>query len=129
MESDVHALVCANGEWIRDESWRLDCNGLEESQDFFAIVCNGGHHIGGGLLRLTWFRQLLILCLHCDEAVFVVVLVCLAGVLPFLFPLRDGVSKNLQKLACVRLPVKDRGLCEKWREEDDVAWSPVPLII
>ena len=28
-EPYVHALVRTKGEWIRDDLWRIDCNGLE----------------------------------------------------------------------------------------------------
>ena len=72
---------------------------MEEGQDVVAIICDGGQHLGGGLLRLTWFRPLLALCLDGDNDVFVVLVICFPGVFPFLCPLSDGVSKNLQELA------------------------------
>ena len=45
------------------------------------------------------------------------------------FSHRDGVSENLEVLACVRLAVEDRGLHQKRREEDGVAQSSVPLLL
>ena len=54
---------------------RLDYNGLEELQDVVAIVYNGDQRLGGGLLCLSWFRRLLVLCLDGDNAVFVVFVV------------------------------------------------------
>ena len=95
-ELDVRVFVRAKGEWSRDDSWRLACDGLEEDQDVVAIVCDGGQHLGGGLLRLTWFCRLLVLCLDGDYTVFVVFIVCFAGVFPYLCPLRDGASKYRQ---------------------------------
>ena len=112
-EPDARALVGAKGEWSRDDLWRLDCGGLEEGQELVAIVCDGVQRLGGGLLRLTCFGRLLIFCLDGDNAVFVVVIVCIAGVFPFLRPICDGAIKNLQDLARLRLPVEDCSLCEK----------------
>ena len=97
--NQTRALVRAKGEWNRDDSWRLDCNSLEEVQDADAIVCNGGQRLDGGLICLTWFSCLLVLCLYSDFAVFVVVFVFPAGVFPFLSSLCDGASKNIQELA------------------------------
>ena len=55
-EPDARALFCVMGEWIRDDSWRIDCDSPEEVQDVVAIICNGGQRLGGVLLCLTWFR-------------------------------------------------------------------------
>ena len=107
MEPDVCALLRANVEWRRNESWRFDCDGLEEGQDVVTIVCDGVHRLISGLLRLTWFRRLLVLCLYGDYGVFVVVVVFPADVFPFLLPLRDEVRKIIQELARVQLPVED----------------------
>ena len=96
MEPDARALVRTKGEWIRDDSWILDCGGLEEGQDVAAIVCDGGQRLGGSLLRLTWFLRLLVLSLYADFDIFVVVFVYPAGVFPVLRPLRDGASENIQ---------------------------------
>ena len=95
--------------------WGLDCNGLEEGQDVVAIICNGGQRLGRGLILHSWFCRLLVLYLYGDFAVFIVVVVFPAGVFPFLHLLRDGASKNIQELACVRLAVDYFGLREKWR--------------
>ena len=127
-EPDARTLVRANGEWSRDDSWIFDGNGLEEGQDVIKIVCGGGQRLGGGLLFLKWLHRLCILGLDGDDAIVVVGLVCLACGFLFLHPLHDGAGKNLQELACVRLPVEDRDLHEKLREEDGVAQSPVPLL-
>ena len=48
---------------------------------------------------------------------------------PSFTPLCDGASENIQELACFQLPVEDRVLREKWREEDGIAWSPVSLLL
>ena len=109
-EPDAHTLVRTQGEWSQNELWRLDCNGLEEGLDVVEIVCDGGQRLGGGLLRLTWFRRLLVLCLYGDYAILVIVVVCPAGVSLLLLPLRDGSIKNIQELTHVRLPVEDHGL-------------------
>ena len=53
LEPDARALVCAKGEWIRNDSWKFDCNGLEEGLDVVVIICNGGQRLDGGLLCLT----------------------------------------------------------------------------
>ena len=100
-EPDARALVRAKGEWNRDDSWRLGCDGLGEGLDVVAIFCNGGQRLGGGLLCLTCFRCLLVLCLHADFSVFVVSVVFPARGFPFLCPLRDGAIENLQELARV----------------------------
>ena len=101
MEPDKCALLRAKGEWSRNDPWRLDCNGLEEGQDIVAIFCDGGQRIRSVMLCLTLFCQLLILYLVGDDAVFVTVFVCLAGVLPLLCPIRDVANKNLQDIALV----------------------------
>ena len=108
---------------------RLDCDGLEEGQDVVGIVCNGGQRLGCGQLRLTCLRRILVLCLNAAFAVFVIVVVFPAGVSPFLRPLCDGASENIQELARVQLPVEDCSLHKEWREKDGVAQRPVPLLI
>ena len=128
-EKDAHALVCTKGDWSRDDYWRLYCNFLEEGKDVVAIVFDDGQCLSGDLLCLTWFRRLLVLFFDGDNAVFIVVVVCLAGVFSFLRTLRDGARKNLQELARVRLPMENCCLCEKWREEDSVARRSVPLLL
>ena len=40
-EPNVCALVCAKGEWIRDDSRILDCDSLEEGQGVITIVYDG----------------------------------------------------------------------------------------
>ena len=76
---------------------------MEEGQDVLTIVCGGGQHIGSGLIYLTWFRRLLVLCLYAGFAVFVVVVAFPASVFPFLRPLRNGASKNIQGIVRVRI--------------------------
>ena len=127
--NQTRALVRAMREWIRDDSWIFDGNGLGEGQDVVTIVCNGGQRLGSGLIHLNWLFRLHVLGLDGDDAIFVIVFVCLAGGFLFLCPLRDGAGENLQDLARVQLPVEDRGLREKWREEDGFAQSPVPLLL
>ena len=112
--NQTRVLVRTKGEWGRDESWRLDCDGLEEVQDVFAIVCNGGQRLDGGLLCLNFLRRLFVICLHTTFYVFAVV-VFPAGGLPFLCSLYYGASKNLQEIARVQLPMEDCGLREEWR--------------
>ena len=111
--NQTRALVCAKGEWSRNDLWIFYCNGLEEVQDVVAIFCDGGQRLGGGLLCLTFLCCLLVLYLHVAFAVFVVVVVFLPGGFPFLRPLCDGVSKNLQDLSRVQLPVDDYRLREE----------------
>ena len=101
LEPDARTLVRAKGEWSCDDSWRFDDNGLEEGQDVIIIVCNSVQRLGGGLLCLTWVFRLRALGLNGEDAIFVVVLVCLAGVFRFFQPLRDGAGKNIQELARV----------------------------
>ena len=123
----MRALVSAKGEWCRENSRRFDGNGLWERQEIVAIFCDGGQHLdgscfGGSLLRLTW------LCFDLrgfnrDNAIVIVGFVCLAQRFGVRLPLRDGASKNLEELACVRLAMKDCGLCQKWREEDGESLS------
>ena len=120
-EPDARALVRAIREWIRNDLWRLDCDGLKESHDVFVLVCCGGQLLGGGQLCLTCIFRLPVLCIHDAFDVFVVVSVFPAGDFPFLCPLRDGLSENLQNLARVRLPVEYCSLRREWREEERVA--------
>ena len=128
-ELDARAIVRAKGEWIRDDSWRLDCDGLEEGQDVAGIVCDGGQRLGDILICLTWLLRLLVLCLYADFSVFIVVVVFPAGVSLFLCPLCDGASKNIQDLARIRLPVEDCGLREKFQEEDGILRRPLRLLL
>ena len=100
-EPYAHALIRAKGEWIRNDFWRLNCKGLEEGQYVFTIICDGGQRLGGGLICLTCFRRLLVLCLHAEFTVFVVVAVFTIGGFPFLRPLCDGASENIQGIARV----------------------------
>ena len=86
MEPEARALVRTKGERIRNDSWRLDCDGLEKGQEVVAIVCNGDQSLGSGLLFLTCLRHLLVLCLHTAFAVFVVVIVFPAGGFPLPSP-------------------------------------------
>ena len=60
--------------------------------------------------------------------IFIVVVLVSAGVSPLIRSLRDGTRKKIQEFSHVRLPVKDCGLREEWREEDVVVRRPVPLI-
>ena len=127
LEPDARWLVRAKGEWIRNDLWRFDGNGLEEVQDVVAFVCDGDQRLGGGLLRLTCLR-FRVLGLNGADAIIVVGPICLACGLFFLRPLRDGAGKNIEELARVQLAIEDRGLRHKWREEDGVARNPVPLL-
>ena len=63
-EPDTRVIVRAKEEWIRNDSWRLDCDGLEEGQDVAEIFCDGGQRLGVGPLFLNWFFRLLVLCLY-----------------------------------------------------------------
>ena len=129
LEPDVCAHVRAKGKWSCNKSWIFDGNGLEEGQDVVTIVCDGGQRLGDGLIFLTWFCQLHVVCIDGYYAIVVVVLVCLNGGFLFLCPLRDGAGKNLQEIARVRLPVEDCSLREDWQGGNDIARSPVPLLL
>ena len=129
LEPDAHALVRAKGEWGRTELRIFDGNGLEEGQDIVAIICNGCQHLGRGridrgLLCLTWIC-LRFLGFNSNNAIVVVGLVCLACGIRVRYPICDGAGENLEELARVRLAVEDRGLFQKWQEEDGVARSSV----
>ena len=126
-------LVRAKGEWGRNDSRRFDGNGLEEGQDIVAIICNGGQRLGdgrlgGGLLRLTWLR-FRFLGVNGVNDIVIVGLICLACGILVLRPLRDGAGENIEEIARVLLAVEDRCLHHKWREEEGVARSQVPLIL
>ena len=107
------ARVHAKGEWSRNNSWRLDCNSLEAEQDVVPIVYNGGQCFTVACFALPGFCRLLVICLDGDDTIFVVVIICLFGVFPFLCPLCDGASENIQELDDVRLPVENCGLRKK----------------
>ena len=58
LEPDARSLVCAKGEWRRNNSGGFYCNGLKEGQYIVAINCRGGQRLdcsrlGGGLLGLA----------------------------------------------------------------------------
>ena len=107
-------LVCAKGEWSCDDLWIFDGNGLEEGQDVFTIVYDGGQRLGGGLLLLTWPR-FRVLDLNGGDTIVVVGLALIACWSLLLCPIRDGAGGNLEELARVRLAVEDHGLHQKWR--------------
>ena len=131
--NQTRVLVRAKGDWGTDDSRRFYGNGLEEGQDVVAIICDGGQRLGGGrlsggLLRLNWFC-LCFFGVNGDDTIVVIGLVCLSCEILVLRPLHDGSGENLEELARVRLAVEDRGLRQKRRKEDGVAWSPVPLLL
>ena len=128
-EPDTRTLVCAKGDWSRNDLWRLDCNILEEGQDVVEIVCDGGQRLGSGQICLTFIFRLFLLCLHAAFAVFVLFVVFPTVGFYFLCPLRDGARENIQELARVRLLVEDCGFRKEWREEDGVARRLVPLLL
>ena len=98
--NQMRALVRTKGERSCDDSWIFDRNGLEEGQEIVAFVCDGGQHLGNGLLRLTWLR-FRVISLNGDDAIIVVGLIYLACGFLFLRQLREGAGENIEELARV----------------------------
>ena len=125
LEPDARSLVCANGEWRRNNSGGFYSDGLKEGQDIVTINCKGGQPLGcgrlgggllgpagllclsGGRLGKGLFRFSRLLCfrdfrgLHHHDAIVVASSSASLGGAASEAPLRDRAGEYLQEFSCV----------------------------